>query len=118
MLIVVPLMSFVLKLGMLHFGALAVMLSICAMLCNMVYNHAFEWFEKRYQWQRNLWVRSGHAVGFEVFFTLITVPLTAWWLNLSLLDAFLLDLVLTAFFMLYAFFFNWLYDTFRGRIGN
>lgn len=114
--ILIPLTAWLLGYGMAHFGALALMLSATAMLCNMLYNQAFEWFEHRRHWQRTLGVRAAHAIGFEVFLTVITVPLTAWWMGMNWWQAFLLDLGLTVYFMVYGFAFNWLYDLGRARL--
>ena len=118
LIILVPLMSYGFGMDMLHFGALAVMLAISAMGCNMAYNHIYEVFEKRNGWRRTFKMRVGHTLGFEVFFMSIALPLTAWWLDISLLEAITLDLVFSVFFMLYAFCFNWVYDIVRQRLGH
>ena len=116
LLILIPIMSFALATTMTHFGALALMLSLCAIVCNMIYQHGFEWLETRLAWRRSVWVRVGHAFGFEIFFPAVALPLTAWWLSMNLLDAFLLDLLLSVFFLVYTFCFNWLYDSVRARL--
>jgi uncharacterized membrane protein len=54
--------------------------------------------------------RVGHAAGFEVSLLLLTLPLFAWWLQLSLFDAFLLDAGLTLFFVFFTFIYNWGFD--------
>lgn len=41
---------------------------------------------------------------------LILVPVMAWWLNITLLDAFLLDLGFLAFFFIYTVVFTWVFD--------
>ena len=115
LLILVPLMSHGLGMDMMHFGALALALAVCAMACNMFYNHIFEWFETRYKWTRTFMVRVGHTLGFEMCFMAVALPLTAWWLKVSLTQAFMLDLVFSIFFMVYAFCFNWVYDIVRQR---
>lgn len=114
--ILVPLMSWGLHMDVFHFGSLALILSLCAMSCNMGYNHLFEWLEKRFHWTRTFWVRVGHTLGFEVSFLAVALPITAWWLDMTIIQAFLLDLVFTIFFVLYAFFFNWIYDIVRTRL--
>ncbi len=116
LLILIPLVSMALGTSMTHFGALALMLSFCAILCNMIYQHGFEWLEARLGWQRSVWVRVAHACGFELFFTAVALPLTAWWLAMSWLDALLLDLLFSVFFLIYTFCFNWLYDIVRARL--
>ncbi|MDY7546005.1 PACE efflux transporter [Glaciimonas sp. CA11.2] len=114
--ILVPLMSYGLGLELFHFGALALILALCAMACNMLYNHGFEWFETRYGWVRTIAVRVGHTLGFELCFMAVALPITAWWMSISVVQAFMLDLVFSVFFMVYAFCFNWLYDIARRRL--
>ncbi|WP_280730154.1 PACE efflux transporter [Glaciimonas immobilis] len=114
--ILVPLMSYGLGMELFHFGALALILAACAMSCNMLYNHVFEWFETRYCWMRTIVVRIGHTLGFELCFMAVALPITAWWMDISVGKAFMLDLVFSLFFMLYAFCFNWVYDIARHRL--
>ena len=38
------------------------------------------------------------------------VPLFAWWFNVSLWQAFVMDLALIVFFLCYTFVFNWVFD--------
>src|SRR5258708_6455221 len=111
-------MSYGFDMEMFHFGALALLLAVCAMACNMIYNHVYDVCEKRYGWRRTVGMRVWHTLGFELFFTSIALPLTAWWLQIAMIDAFLLDVVFTVFFTLYAFCFNWVYDTVRHRNGT
>ncbi|MGS0741824.1 PACE efflux transporter [Glaciimonas sp. GG7] len=114
--ILVPLMSYGFGMDLFHFGALALILALCAMACNMFYNHVFEWFETRYGWIRTIGVRIGHTLGFELCFMAVALPITAWWMKMSIAQAFMLDLVFSLFFMLYAFCFNWVYDIARRHI--
>ncbi|MDP3290282.1 MAG: PACE efflux transporter, partial [Methyloversatilis sp.] len=57
-------------------------------------------------WAERVW----HALGFELGLLVMTLPLIAWWLSVSLLDALIVDLGLIVFYVLYAFFYNWAYD--------
>lgn len=116
--ILVPAGSWLLGYDGLQFGSLALLLTLTAMVCNMIYNHGFEWFERRHGWQRTLKVRIAHSSGFELFLTLVTVPLTAWWMSMGWLDALLLDLGLTLFYLVYGFCFNWLYDWSRRKLAR
>ena len=116
LLILIPASALLDGVSMLHFGALAVLLSLCAMLCNMLYQHGFEWVEARFALQRTFKVRIFHAMGFELFFTLVALPIIAWWLAMGWLEALFLDLALTSFFLVYTFFFNWCYDIVRGKL--
>lgn len=111
-------MSIGFGMDMLHFGALAVILAVCAMLSNMIYNHFYEMVERYRGWQRTVRMRIVHTLGFEAFFMAVALPLTAWWLAISVLDALLLDVTFSLFFMLYAFCFNWMFDIARQRLAH
>ncbi|MFJ7567641.1 PACE efflux transporter [Herminiimonas sp. NPDC097707] len=118
LIILVPLMSYGFDMDLFHFGALALILAVCAMVCNMIYNHAYEIVERHYGWRRTIGMRVWHTLGFEAFFMAVALPLTAWWLHISVIDALVLDLVFSVFFMLYAFAFNWVYDIARHRLSR
>ncbi|MNO07797.1 Bacterial Transmembrane Pair family protein [compost metagenome] len=45
---------------------------------------------------------------------LILVPLFAWWFEVSLWQAFLMDVGLLLFFLVYTFVFNWAFDQIFG----
>ncbi|KWB84511.1 PACE efflux transporter [Burkholderia ubonensis] len=97
--------------GLVYSGALSATMSAIALLWNMVYNTLFErWEATRVQRTRTLGRRIIHACGFEGGLIFILVPVVAWWLKISWLDAFLVDLGLFAFFFCYAFVFQWAFD--------
>lgn len=95
-------------------GTLAIALSLMAMLCNYFYNWLFDhWRMRRGESspsQRSTSTRALHAIGFELSFIILTLPLIAWWLALSLWQALLLDIGFAVFFIAYAFAYNWAYD--------
>lgn len=95
-------------------GALAVALSLMAMLCNYFYNLLFDHWRMRKgessPSQRSTLTRAIHAAGFELSFIALTLPLIAWWLEVSLAQALMLDIGFAAFFIVYAFIYNWAYD--------
>ncbi len=64
---------------------------------------------------RTLKVRIGHAFGFEAGFVLIGLPIAAFMLNISLWQAFVLEIGFFLFFLPYTMAYNWLYDTLRQR---
>ena len=89
--------------------------SAIAILWNLAYNYGFEVWEKHRKLQgRSLGVRLLHALGFEVGLVIFLVHLLAWWLDVSLLQALLLDLGLLVFFLFYTFTFNWVFDAMFG----
>jgi len=97
--------------GLAHAGSLALATSVAAVSWNMVFNSLFEAWERRQADRaRTLRRRIAHAIGFEGGLILLTVPLIAWWLDMSWWAAFVADLGLVAFFLVYTFCFNWGFD--------
>jgi uncharacterized membrane protein len=70
---------------------------------------------KHYNLVRNAWVRVVHALLFEGGLVAVGVPLIAWWLNVSLWQAFLLDIGVLLFFLPYTYVYHWAYDVVRER---
>lgn len=92
-------------------GALAIATSLIAMAWNMAFNTGFEAWERRQaDRRRTLRRRVAHAIGFEGGMVAMTLPLIAWWLGMGWWEALLTDLGLMAFFLVYAFAFNWVFD--------
>ncbi len=92
-------------------GALAIATSLIAMAWNIAFNTGFEAWERRQpDRRRTVRRRVAHAIGFEGGMVAMTLPLIAWWLNMSWWEALLTDLGLMAFFLVYAFAFNWAFD--------
>jgi uncharacterized membrane protein len=92
-------------------GLASVLASVTAVIWNVVYNTLFEAWEARQGTRgRSVLRRVVHAIGFEGGLVLAIVPMFAWALGTSLLDAFVLDIGLVVFFMLYSFAFNWAFD--------
>lgn len=109
----IPLGCVVLGRSPLDIGPLAVFLSMAAMTCNYVYNLLFDLALVRLGRSlshRPPVLRVLHAVLFELSFLVLTIPVVAWWLNMTLWAAFLADLFFVAFFLVYAYLFNWGYD--------
>lgn len=93
-------------------GLIAVISSTIALVWNYVWTSVFEAWEKRQMSQdRTVSRRIAHAVGFEGGLIVILVPVIAWILAISLRDAFILEIGMLAFFLVYTFIFAWLFDT-------
>ncbi len=95
--------------------AVGVGLSVYAVVWNYFYNI---WFDKEYgveRSSRSLLMRFGHTLGFEGGIIVVTVPLVAWFLGISLTAALLLEAAFLIFFFVYAIAFNWCYDYFRSQ---
>ena len=92
-------------------GAAAVMASVIAILWNLGFNALFERWESRQAVRgRSLRRRIAHAIGFEGGLVAFLVPVFAWWLDVSLWQALVMDLGLVVFFLVYTFAFNWAFD--------
>lgn len=101
--------------GLAHAGALAVATSMIAVVWNLVFNWLFEkWEATRPVKGRSIGRRVLHAVGFEGGLLIFLVPLFAWWLDMSLLNALITDIGLLVFFLVYTFVFNWAFDAVFG----
>lgn len=83
-----------------------------AMLWNYIYNLGFDHVMVRRGagTQKTLRVRVLHALLFELGLLLFMLPMVALYLQISLLQALVMDIALAAFYMAYAFVFNWAYD--------
>ena len=92
-------------------GVIAVASSAIAVGWNLVYNTLFERWEARQRVRgRSIRRRVAHAIGFELGFLVLLVPLFAWWFGISLQHALALEIGLALFFLGYTFAFNWAFD--------
>lgn len=110
-----PLFAWIMQKPLLQMGALTLIFAFAAMSWNVVYNSVFERIEQAMKWQRSAKIRLLHAMGFEATLIVIIVPLAAWWLNVSLFRAFMLEIGMILFFLPYTFIFNLIYDKLRVR---
>ncbi|MBC3420185.1 PACE efflux transporter [Pseudomonas wayambapalatensis] len=98
-----------------HTGPLAVMITTIAMLWNLVYNSLFErWESRQAKRGRSVARRVAHAVGFQLTLVLYLIPLIAWWLDMSLVEAFVVDLAFIVLVPVYTFVYNWAFDRIFG----
>ena len=98
-----------------HSGVVAVAASAIAIVWNIVFNWAFERWEARQSVKgRSVRRRIAHAIGFEGGLVVILVPLFAWWFQVTLWQALVMDLGLVVFFLCYTFVFNWVFDAVFG----
>ena len=94
-------------------GMLAVVLSTKAVLINLIYNYLFDKFDVRRNkipTERNTLGRIIHAVGFELFLTLSSLPILMWWLGFTFWQALLLDLATMSVIVIYTYFYTICYD--------
>jgi len=101
--------------GLGHSGVLAVIASVIAVLWNLTFNALFErWESNQAVRGRSVRRRIAHAIGFEGGLVAFLVPMFAWWLDVSLWEALVMDLGLVVFFLVYTFVFNWAFDAVFG----
>ncbi|KMV31136.1 PACE efflux transporter [Photobacterium swingsii] len=93
-------------------GAMGLGFSIIATGWNYAYNLMFDKaMLKRFGTVvKTTKIRIIHAMIFELCLLVITLPIMAWWLNMSLVDALILDLGMVVFFLFYAYGYNLAYD--------
>ena len=114
-LILAPIGALVLDRHLFDIGMLSIVLSLKAMVFNLIYNWVFDLMDVRagtIPTQRTIIGRLLHAMGFEIGLVLTSLPIVMWWLGLTLLEAFLMDVVITSFVVVYTFGFTWTYDLF------
>ncbi|TCP96807.1 putative membrane protein [Cricetibacter osteomyelitidis] len=91
-------------------------ISVMAMVWNMVFNWAFDKFHTGAREKRSLVTRLLHVTLFEGGLLLATIPFVAWALNISLWEAFVMDIAMTIFVTAYSFVYNYIYDHARAAL--
>ena len=98
-------------------GALGIAMAVTSMFWNMLFNHYFEKLEAKHQLRRTFKIRVLHAIGFEGGLMLATIPMVAYALEISMLQAILIDLLMTLSILLYTFIFQYCYDHVEAKLG-
>ncbi|NOJ20768.1 PACE efflux transporter [Vibrio jasicida] len=107
---IIPTASLVTGKGSSDLAVVGIGLSLYTVVWNYIYNLYFDkWFGSNRE-ERSLMVRIGHTVGFEGGLIFITIPVIAWFLQITLLQALALEAGFLIFFLFYATGFNWVYD--------
>lgn len=94
------------------FGTI-VSISLIAVLWNFVFNYFFDTVFTGAREQRSVRLRLFHTIAFEVGLLIFTIPLVAYILQVDFWSAFVMDIGMTLFIMVYTFIFNWCYDHLR-----
>lgn len=110
--VLVTLISWLFDLNMHAIGPIAVFGSIIATIWNYFYNLLFDHFMlKRYgDVHKTLPMRVLHAFMFEGGLLILFLPMIAWYLSISLWQAFIMDITMAIFYLVHAFIYNWGYD--------
>lgn len=94
---------------------MAVVSSAIAIAWNVIFNWIFEkWEARQMQKGRSVLRRVVHAVGFEGGIAAMLIPLMAWWFDISLWQATVLEAGILTFFLIYTYVFNWGFDRIFG----
>jgi len=110
--IVIPLGAWIFSRPLGDIGVVSVVSATIATGWNYLYNLIFDHALLRMtgQVKKSVALRVFHAVLFEVGLLLVLLPFIAWYLHVSVLEAFLMDISFAVFYLVYAFIFNWIYD--------
>jgi len=108
-----PLLSWIMGKSLATAGALAVTLSVIAMLWNMFYNALVDrWVQtERINWKAS--TRFVHGLGFEAGLVVWCLPVAAWMLDISLLQAFMVELGFFVIILPYTVVYNLAFDKAR-----
>ncbi len=87
-----------------------IVVATMAMCWNYLFNLIFDHFVQGEKTLRSLQTRLVHVVLFEAGLLLATIPAMAYLLEVSLFEAFVMDIGVTIFITIYAFLFNFAYD--------
>ncbi len=99
-----------------HASVMGLTCSAIAVAWNWVFNVGFEaWEARQRSTARTVWRRVAHAVGFEVPLLVGFVLLFAWWFEIGYAQAFVMDLALFAFFLVFTFLYTWGFDLLFGQ---
>lgn len=110
--LITPLGALAFELPVLDIGVVGIASATIATIWNYLYNLGFDHAMQRFigSTRKTLACRVLHAVLFEVGLVAVLMPQIAWYLEIGLLQAFLLDVSFSLFYMVYAFVFNCAYD--------
>jgi uncharacterized membrane protein len=112
---VAPVLSLVFGQAPLSALGLTLTMSLIALAWNYGFNAVFERWEARQSVKGRSWQRRiAHGVLFEGGLALILVPVMAWWLEVSMWEAFVADIGILLFFLVYTVVFTWVFDRLFG----
>lgn len=112
LLLVIPLGALLFNKPLEAIGVISVVSATLATLWNFLYNLIFDHIHQRFKGTtlKSKTMRILHAVLFEVGLLIVLMPFIAWYLDISLIEAFIMDAAFAIFYMGYAYVFNLAYD--------
>lgn len=110
--LITPLIAWGFGHPMSEIGVIGIGGATIATVWNYLFNLGFDHALRRLTGgtRKSLPVRIVHALLFEAGLLVVLMPFIAWYLDVSLLEAFLMDVSLALFYVVYAFLFTWAYD--------
>lgn len=97
-------------------ASLGVLLALIALGWNIIFNYLFERLEaSQGVHRRTLKHRIYHAFGFEGGLMVMTLPLFAWLMDLTIWQALVADIGMTILVVIYTFIFQWVFDRLFGE---
>lgn len=110
--LITPLGAWVFDMPMHDIGVIGFASATIATLWNYIYNLGFDHVMQRVRGStlKTAPIRVLHTILFEGGLLVVLLPLIAWYLDIGLWQAFLMDVSFALFYMGYAFVFNWAYD--------
>jgi uncharacterized membrane protein len=110
--IITPIGAWAFAMPMADIGVIGIGAATLATGWNYIYNLGFDHVLQRSTGTtlKTVPMRIIHAVLFEAGLLTVLMPFIAWYLDISLWQAFVMDLSLSLFYLVYAFVFNWSYD--------
>ena len=93
-------------------GVIGVASATIATLWNFVFNMGFDraLLRLRGSVEKTMALRVAHTFLFEAGLVVMLIPMIAWYLEISLRAALLMDVAIVIFYLVYGFFFNIVYD--------
>jgi len=93
-------------------GVIGIVSATIATLWNFVFNMGFDraMLRLRGTLAKTMALRVAHTFLFEAGLVAMLIPMIAWYLGISLWAAFLMDLAIVTFYLVYGFLFNIAYD--------
>ncbi len=112
LLLSVPLAAFIFHFPLKETGVLGLIGATMATCWNYLFNLGFDHSLKRLtgSTRKSVKVRFLHAISFETGLMIAFLPIIAWWMEISVLDALIVDISFVVFYLVYAFAFTWCYD--------
>ena len=95
-----------------HMGVIGIASATIATLWNFVFNLGFDraLLRLRGSVHKTMAIRIAHTFLFEAGLVIMLIPMIAWYLGIGLWAAFLMDLAIVTFYLVYGFLFNIAYD--------